>query len=118
MFEVEFRDGLRPNRRVIETYDAECDVTVAAAARILDVSTRTIYNWIDDGVIDTVEGSSPVSIPIEDVRMLIHERYDEGEDEEFDEDEGDDFDEDDEDEDYDDDEEGDDFDEDEYDEEY
>ncbi len=94
---------------MIEVYDEEHDVTVAEAARILDVSTRSIYNWIDDGDLETVRGSSPLMIPIAEVREVLREQYeDDLDDDDFEEEAEDDFDDDD----SDDDDEGDEWDDD------
>ena len=95
-FEVEYRDTLRPNRRIIERYEKEGEVTVAEAARILERSPRTIYNWIEAGDLDVIDGT-PVQIPLNEIRRILREEWEDqesDEDEDLDEDDGDEDDED------------------------
>lgn len=89
-FEVEYRDTLRPNRRIIERYEKEGEVTVAEAARILERSPRTIYNWIEAGHLEVV-GEDPFQIPLDEIRRILREEWeDDEEDEDLDDGEDDD----------------------------
>ena len=75
-FEVEYIETRRAGRRVIDRFPEEGFVQAGEAARIVGRSARTIYNWMEAGLLGFKVRKSGYHIPLSEIRRILREDAD------------------------------------------